>query len=646
MPPKITLPALLGVFIITSCAEVKSTFQQEYTAKIPYPPSQSIAVSSDNASVYMTGITNPNVSITRRAELSRLDAATGKMTWSEGVNKLGDMVKEPKNTILIPELDIALVFGEAESAGIAAKAHFKVSAIDMKSQTALWNRTERSSGYSFGGMFLPQNQSFMIQTPDGLEAFDLRTGKVLWSLQGLSTKANIGTMSLRLMAAEDINFYYVKSLDRILLEVKDRVSLLNPFTGAIEWQAEDNIGSYLDADIFDEEGYAVFYGRSFSSNRNEVASSPANTDGSVLGMMAGRAVVAMAKSVQSYPVMFIDLKTGRVNWRSSFYSNGQKQVTLTPEKLLISGLVSFAFDRASGEKTWQNVSDQRLSREGLLSLLGEFTGIDYSAERHKTKPAPVVGSSIFTVYPDVFDEGGKRRLVSIRSYDFMSGTLNWKTEPSEMEIRDMYLRSGMLFVIHNGKHGRASRITAIDPYTGQQRYQIDLRDPFRNELTFTDNHIYALSVGALTIFDIRTGEKADLNRLSGFVADVQDQGDYLLVAYSGKNGTLLGFHDRNTFRVLNQIEVPFYSRDLRTVNNKQFMVRESKDFKGIIHLDLNPAKPQVFGYASVGANKNNPQIYGTTTSSLTAPYQFVLSNDGNTLYSIQKKNIVRYSIKP
>jgi outer membrane protein assembly factor BamB len=634
----ITILSVGLLFVAQSCTSIKSTFKEEYTTKIKFKPDQYAIMSTDNQSIFLIGTTSNFLS--SGTKISKVNAADGQTEWSEGVHKLGDMEKIPGNIIVIDDKNIALMF--AIKPGSTFKSpEYKISAFDMKTKKQLWSRSEKSRSYSMGGLYLPQNNSFMIQTPDGMQAFDISTGQILWNIDGLSTRLNIGRLSLRLDGG-NVNFIYIESMERLLMEVKGKVTLINPFTGKFEWQLEEEIGSPLDADIFDDAGKAVFYGRVLS-NRNQDAARPTSGGGSTLSTLASRAISGSGRGAQNSPIMLVDLHTGRITWQNNFYSNGQKQLLITHNKLLVTGIVSYAFDLKSGEKTWQNVTDERLRREGVLGMFAEFTGIDYTSDRHRTRDAIVIDNSVFVVFPEILEQGGNRNHISIRLYDFVTGEMLWKTEPERLEVREMFFEKGILFVIANGRFARASKMIALDPYSGKKLYEIDSRETFGRNLIFTEQVIYTLSVtGSLSVYDIRTGVIIERERLGRFVVDVVDMQDKLMVVYQSNRGQTIAFHDRNTFNILGQVDVPFYSKNIFMANNKLFMVQENPNFKGLIHLDFD--KLEVYDHLTI-SNSGTKKSKIDNRNVILDPYKFIISNDASHLYLVRKKKLVRYSIK-
>lgn len=640
-----TIHSLIWLLILASihsCVSVKSTFEEQYTTKIPFKPDEHAVMSADGNSIFLIGTTHNLLST--RTRISKVRATNGESEWNTPVSRLGDMVGVPSNIIVIENKNIALLFGTRPGNSLR-RTQYIISAIDMQTQKELWSYKQSSGSISMGGLYLDKNQSFVVQTQDGMQSFDILTGEVLWKLEGMSSRVNIGRFSLTLSSAQDINFIYLESMERLLLEVHGKSSLINPYTGQFEWQIEDEIGSYLDADIFETHGLAVFYGRDLSANRQ--VSSSANTSNRTLNTLSGvsnRLQSASGRGAQNSPIIMVDLKTGRLVWRNQYYTNGQQQVYLTQDKLLISGIVSYAFDVKTGEKTWQNVTDDRLSREGILGTFAEFTGIDYTSDRHTMKEAVVIDNTLFVVFPEMLEEGGNRNHVSLRAYDYITGEQLWKTDGQRQEVRNMFFERGILFVVLNGRFARASRMIAIDPYSGEQLYEIDARQTLNQNLIFTDDIIYTLGLsGNLTMYDIRTGEVLERERLGRFVSDVIDMQDRLLVVYRTSGGQTMAFHNRNTFQLIEQVEVPFYSRTMFTVNNKLFMVREEPQFKGIVHLDLNTM--QVYGHATIStsgskSSKNKPG------NVILDPYRFMVSADGQHLYLIRKKKLVQYSLTP
>jgi len=633
----IYLAAFLSL-ALSSCVQVKSTFDVDYTTQLKVSAANQMVITPTNESVILVG--HPSSLINKQhTAISRVETANGHTQWAERVHRLGDVVSTPSNVIIIEEENIALIFGYTKGT-LLSPVRYQISAIDLMSQKQLWSREERSgSGYSSNGFYLPKNKSLVIQTPDGMQSFDVKTGNVLWDINDLSFNVNFGGISLRLLQSTNVNFLYIEELDRFLLQADSKIYLFNPYTGKSDWDIQ-SIGDIRDAALFIEDGFAVFYG----STGQRTAQSMTNTQSNDVLGVATRAISAVSSGLRLSPIYLLDLNTGQVKWRNDYHTNGQSKVLLVDNKLLLTGLVTYTFDIETGEKLWQNVSSEELNKEGVFSVFAEFTGFDLSASGKTVKEAQVVGNSIFVIYPELFDNRARRNQVSIRLYDFEKGELIWKTDPQRVVVRDFFFQSGLIFVLIDGKFSRSSKLLALDPYTGDQMYEIETREPLNN-LVFTDELVFHTNVlGELRIYHLRNGEVLETESLGKSVVDIMDMDDKIMVVYNSfKSGMILAFHDRNNFGVISHVQLPFYSRNFETINNQFFIKVDGDKIKGIAHVDLN--KMELVDFISVSA-KGKKTVKGQSRNIILDPYHLLIDSEAKHLYAIEKKKLVRYGIKP
>lgn len=628
--------SLFAVLLIQSCITVKSTFEEAYTSKLKVSPTTQVVISPTNESIILVG--HPTSLLNKdETALSNVETANGNTLWANRVKKLGDVVGTPSNVIILEEEAVALVFGYTKGS-LLKPVRYQISAIDLNNQKQLWSREERSgSGYASNGFYLPKNKSIIIQTPDGMQSFDIRTGKILWDINDLSFNVNVGGVSFRLLQSTGVNFLYLEHLDRLLLQAKGTTYLFDPYTGKTDWDTK-GIGNINDAALFIDEGFAVFYGANVQRN----AQSLTNTQNNAMGI-ATRALAATERGISYTPIYLLELKTGKIKWTNDYHTNGQSKVLLVEDKILVSGIVTYTFDLETGEKLWQNVPESELNKEGLYAIFGEFTGFDLSAAGKTTKEAQIVDNSIFVVYPELFENRSKRNQVSIRLYDFEKGELIWKTEPQRMVIRDFFFQSGFIFIQIDGRFSRSSKLLVLDPYTGEQLYEIETREPINN-LVITEELIYNTDYnGNLTVYQLRSGKVLEKERLSNKITDIMDINNQIMVVYNNYGrGFILAFHDRNTFNVNSQVEIPFYSRNFETINNQFFIRSENERFKGIAHVDLDNMK--LIDHISISTN-GSKSVKGQGRNIILDPYHLLIDSEAKYLYGIKKRKLVKYAIK-
>lgn len=629
------LAALLMLLLPVSCINVKNTFEESYTQNLKVTPTQSAVISPNNESLIIVG--QPASMLNKQhTAISRINTRNGVTQWDERVHRIGNIVNNPSNVIVIEEENIALVFGYT-TGSLLMPARYQISAIDLVNKKQIWNREERGgSGYADNGFYLPKNKSLIITTPDGMQSFDIRTGKIIWDINDLSLNVNFRNISFRLLQSNNVNFIYLEDLDRFFLQAEGKIYLFNPYTGKKEWE-QNNIGNIEHTDLFEEEGFAVFYG----PRGQEQAQNITNSRNRALNV-ASRAIAATSSGLTLNPIHVLDLKTGKLRWSNDYHTNGQSKIILVEDKLLVTGLVTYTFDLKTGKKLWQNVSPTELNKEGIFSLFAEFTGFDLSAGGKTTKDAQVIGNAVFVVYPELFEDRTRRNQVSIRLYDFEKEELIWKTEPMQLEIRDFFFQSGIVFLKVNGRFSTSSKLIALDPYNGKVLYEIENREPFNN-LVFTEELLFHTNlIGGLTVYQLRNGEAVQVEKLPGSVIDLVDMGNELMVVTNNRGKVQLAFHDRNTFNRTKEMELPFYSKNFETINNNLFIRMNQEKHKGIAHVDLDRMK--LIDFISISTN-GTKTVEGKSGNIILDPYHLLIDAEANYLYGIKKKKITRYKIK-
>lgn len=675
---------------------MKSTFTQQYKSKVKVSSIQKVALSNDNSELFVISSSKSKISDNITYSIGCISALNGKKKWSEKINNLAKLPCEPSNILIIEELNIALIMGK----GIVSKKVFNlgigsvldnitsstptfyITAIDLTNKKHLWTRVEKdgndfsiggktrgalfdsagernNGGFSIGGLYLTKNKSFLIKTPSGLEAFDVATGSILWSIVQKGV-VDFGKLSQGLDYNPKSGFIYLESMDRLLFNFSDgSLALLNQYEGSYEWEMKDDrddkkrrfwertnlsIGSIFDADIFEKEGLAVFYGPVAKETNRAVAPSKNRTLNNTSKVL-DRVSSGLDKGIKRSPLFLVDLENGDLRWESKFMTNGRHKLIISQDRLLVNSIVTTAFDLENGEKTWQNVPEEELNKDSFFGLLSEFTGIDYTTDRAKYKEAVVFDEFIFTVFPEVLEKRSDKKNISIRLYDFITGEMLWKTDPMNVSVRDFFFESGILFVIVDGRFSRPTKILAFDPNSGQKIYEINNKDVIR-EVIVTQSHVicWGAQFGGLDVYDFNTGARSQGNLLpKGVVNRIKDLNDHLFLVYNrGRKGsTKVATYDRNSLRLLKEMSLPFYSDNIFTINDKVFMLANRRYLKGVIHLDLD--KMEVYNHATITTDTNSTSGKSSKNQIL-KPYYFILSNDASRLFVVAKKKLHSYEI--
>lgn len=629
------LQLLITVLIFVSCVKIKGTFEESYTQKLKVTPREYAVISPNNESIIIAG--QPSSLLNKQhTAITRINTQDGSTDWHGRVHRIGDIVNNPSNIIIIEEENIALVFGYTTGT-LLIPSRYQISAIDLENKKQIWNRQERGGDrYADNGFYLPKNKSLVITTPDGMQSFDIRTGNILWDIKDLSINVNFRNISFRLLQSNNVNFIYLEEMDRFFLQAEGKIYLFNPYTGETEWE-QSNLGDIEHADLFEEEGFVVFYGPRGRERAENIASSRNRALN-----VASRAISATSNGLSLSPIHVLDLKTGKLRWSNDYHTNGQSKVVLVEDKLLVTGLVTYTFDLKTGEKLWQNVSPSELNKEGIFSLFAEFTGFDLSAGGKTTKDAQVIDNAVFVIFPELFENRTRRNQISIRLYDFEKEELIWKTEPMQLEIRDFFFQSGTLFIKVNGRFSHSSKLIALDPYTGELLYEIENREAL-NRLVFTEELLFHTNMnGRLTVYQIKNGQTVQTESISGSIVDIMDMGNEMMVVTNSRGKIVLAFHDRNTFDRTKEMELPFYSRNFETINNNLFIRVNQENLKGVAHVDLDQMK--LIDFISISA-KGKRTVEGKSGNVILDPYHLLIDSEANYLYGIKNKKITRYKIK-
>ncbi len=616
----------------TGCVSVKSTLDEEYTRKLDVEPDKLVSLSPDGAMLLLAEKNSGSLSLNYNNALSLVNTSGGNVVWTEQVGNMGDIGSDPVNIEVLWDEGLILMF--SRSIG-----NYRIAAFDIQNRDQLWSKEGSNPGrVSYTGSYLAQNSSYMIQNNDGLQAFDLRTGEILWKREDLDLDVDFGKAILGMEQTKDVEIIHLASLDRYLISQNNTVMLLNPYTGQNDWELNAKLGSVLLADIFDNENLAVFYGPQQAKRISSALSAMSAMSGNEMVGNAARVSRALESGVRDNPIYMVDLATGEMVWENKFKTNGHKRVLLYNDKLLLTGLVTYAFDLDSGSVVWQNVEEELLNDELFLSIIAEFTGFDFSAGGISTPDNLIIDNTMFVVFPEQLDPRGSKNEISLRRYDVDTGELIWKSEPEKVTVRDFFLEQGRLFMITDGRFSSASNLMAYDPYEGEKLYHINTRNPFF-KLVFSSEKIYQMDIyDGLYSYDIRNGEQQDVETLRGRVRDIIDLGDQLWVVYAtGGYSAIIALHDKNTFRLTDQVEVPFYNRDHVTVDDKFFINYQSEGFKGILQLDLE--NMQMLGYTSAQARWKKTRDDRNVTLD---PYHYIMDNEGNYIYRIEKDELTRF----
>ncbi len=625
-----TFITIFFLFLFTTgCVSVKSTFEEEYTRELDVNPDKLVSLSTDGTMLLLAERNSGSFSLTYNNSLTLLNTSTGDILWTERVGNMGDIGSDPVNIEVFWDENVILMFSRSMGS-------YTIAAFDLQNREQLWSEEGNNPDrVSYSGYYLAGNSSYMIRNDDGLQAFDIKTGETLWKREDLTLGTDFGKALLGMEDAGEEEIIYLGGLDRFLLSHNNTTMLLNPYTGKNDWKINTKLGSVLLADIFEDENLAVFYG---PQKAKRISSALSAMSGNAMVGTAARVTRALESGVRDNPIFMINLQTGDIQWENKFKTNGSKKVLLHNNKLLLMGLVTYAFDIRDGSVVWQNVDDEILKDELFKSVIAEFTGFDFSAAGISTPGDLIIDNTIFVVFPEQLDPAGRQNEISLRRYDIDTGEMIWQSEPEKVTVRDFFLEQGRLFIITDGRFSSSSNLMAYDPYEGEKLYDISTRNPFY-KLVFGSEKIYQMDIyDKLFSYDINNGELADIETLRGKVRDIIDLGDQLWVVYAtGGYSAIIALHDKNTFRLTDQVEVPFYNRDHVTIDDRFFINYQSEAFKGILRLDLE--NMQLLGHTSAQARWKKTKDNRNVTLD---PYHFFMDNAGNYIYKIEKGELTRY----
>ncbi len=625
----------IAIFLISftfGCVSVKSTFEEEYTRKLDVNPDKLVSLSPDGSQLLVAERNSGSFSLNYNNALSLVNTSDGSVIWTNRVGSMGDIGSDPVNIEVLWDEGVILMFSRTIS-------NYKIAAFDIRSQAQLWFKEGNRPGQvSFTGYYLNNNSSYMFRDNDGLQAFNVKTGETQWRREDLTIDVDFGLILFGLEEGKDVEIIHLEEMDRFLISHNNKVVLLNPYTGKSDWELSSDLGSVLLADIFESENKAVFYG---PQQGKRISSALSALGGNNVVGAGARVARALETGVRDNPIFMVNLATGNIEWENKFKTNGSKKVLLYDDKLLLTGLVTYAFDLANGSVVWQNVDEEILKDDMFLTIVAEFTGFDFSARRLAKPEDLIIDNTMFVVFPEQLDPAGRRNEISLRSYNIDTGELIWKSEPERTTVRDFFLEQGRIFIIADGRFSNASNLLAYDPYQGEKLYHINTRNTF-NKLVFGEEKIYQMDIyDGLSSYNIRNGDLVKIETLRGRVRDIADLGDQLWVVYAtGGYSGIIALHDKNTFRLIDQVEVPFYSRDHVAVDDRFFINYQSEEFKGILQLDLENMK--VEGYTSALARWKKTENDRNVTLD---PYWFFMDNNGEFVYKIQKDQLTRFRVR-
>ena len=623
---------ILSSAYLFSCTTTQNTFQPVWQTELDIKPDRLLAIDANAERIFGAEAGQEQSENTttigfKNYKATYLDGETGKSLWTENMNSLGAVEKDPDHIEIIWDERVALFFSKGLS-------KFKLSAVDMDSKKELWNIEEGNPNkFENTAIYSKEANGIIIVAPEGLRFYDLQTGKLLWTRDDLVERDSF----IKQLALEkekkkaEIDWTYIEPLDRFLIsDVNNNLLLMDPYTGKNDWIISENLGSVMAAKIFEDEGKAIFFGPELKSAALEILQRESNIVGKVMDV-----VNEVPKAID---LILVDLKTGEVDWKSKVFSKEvTNDVRLLEDKVILSNNIFYALDRETGEVLWQSVDKDRLKDEQFLTALSSTTFLDFKAHV-RNDPEPIItDDAVVLVFPEIYEDIENRHRVTIRKYDLETGELLWKSNNKRFYPQMMFHYDDKIFI----KNSWIDRfmIDALDPESGERVYEI--RDKGRAVDVFPkDDRIYRLQTRGFDAYDVEDGNKIDLpEELTKSVIAVEDVGDGFLAIHDAQaegKKDYIALHDYDDFEIERKAELPVLYNDYYTIGNKLFMTNNKS---GIVAVDLDEIK--VNGYI-ITKNQGVSTINGK--DQIERNYVLEVSENGEYIMELNKKLLTKYSV--
>lgn len=625
---------LCSIVLLVSCKSQEVTFTKVYEKEMPESASATASIKTDGSYIFgleeqPTGFGSPSAFV--------IDGASGETKWIKKQKELSPTKGQYERSFWSWANNTLLVFtntGFNNNPGL--------SGLDITTGEVLFSLEAEGYGgdWEQGVINLHSAGIFCLSTDAGLYAFDMRSGKELWSRPeftgGLWDKEY----------GSDMSFQYFDETGQFFFAHNEDLYAINPKTGQNIWEIKGaDIGSLDNADIFLQEELALFYGPENESLGKDIAESV------IRDTQAGNTILNAAESgLVKDDIIFVNLKNGSVMNRSKFYTNGNDTRLIHEDKVIVSGITLNVFDKNSGERIWQNIDSDRFETELGLKALGVLTGVDLTIGNQEKMANIIADNNIYSFYPEVLENSLKKDKISLRKYVLDTGEELWKTDIKKVNVKYVLGAEGVLFVI-GSTDGFIPKpiIIAYDARDGKKLYEIDdIKASSISDVLATDGRIYVRSYPwKLQAFDLRMGKEIPLTVPARNPYDIRLYNNDLLVTYgAGTNKTFFMAHNPVDFSVKNKMELPKSFKNYDYRGNTFFMYDLDTDegSRGIIAIDLE--KWIMKGYL---LNKQSGSFTttsgGQTENQVYKDYHLFLMPDGKYIYELDEDMVRKFVVE-
>jgi len=614
---------LVILFLVSSCKSTQNTFDTVYEKKVGAKPNYFISFEPGGNAIF--GVEGKKSKEDVYPNKAFYVSGDGNTVWTKNITRLGQIQKDP-NFKVVWDHGVALFFSRT-------MFKFNMSCVDLASQEELWNVVESNPGkYSYSAAYVPTEEGLLHYTPKGLEMINIKTGEVMWTREDLLEKINFSDF---MTGNNNSGYFFSDKMNKILISKDNHLYAIDPKTGEYQWKIEKPVGTVFNADIFEDEGVAFFYGSEDKSLAEAIVRSADTRIDQVMSVIESGLV--------EKEIYFIDLENGEVAWENKYMSNGDDLHYLLDDKVIVANIITYAFDRKTGDVVWQSVSEDELNTQEVLKALKAMNVIDLTVG-DASKPSDVLKEdAVYNIYPKVFENPLHTKRISLRKYDLNTGDVIWETEEEKLVPSYFYQEKDQVFLVA-GNWISASNLVVYDEETGEKIYGVKFND-FIRDIVPTDQYIYVTygsGAAMMRVLDRKTGEDVEMNLTYGSPSQIRDVGNYIMAAYDKarfKDQDKIAFHKKSNWEVVKELDVPEYFDGFTYKGGNLFLTDFDNRERGIIDIDLeNMTVHDYLITRTSGSFTVNGQ------DQLMGAYHLFITPDGDYIYETNGKNIRKLEI--
>lgn len=615
---------LILLTFTVGCKTTQNTFDIVYEKDMGAKPNYFISFDENGSGVF--GIQGKKSDDDAIAHKAFYVSADGQTVWNKNVTRLGDIQNDPGFKVVWDE-GVVLFFSRT-------LFKFKLSCIDMQTQKELWSLSESNPGkYSYSAAYVPTSNGIIHYTPNGLEMIDIRTGKTLWTREDLLEKINFEDF---VTGNNNSGYFFSEKLNTILISKDNELYAIDPATGEYKWKIEQPVGTVFNADIFEDEGVAFFYGSEDKDLAEAIIRSSDERIDQIMNVMESGLVTK--------EIYFVDLTGGEVIWHNQYTSNGDDLHYLLDDKVIIANMITYAFDRDTGEVIWQSVTEEELDKQDVLKAIKAMDIFDLTVG-DASKPSDVLNNdAVYNIYPKVFQNPLQRKSITLRKFDLNTGDIIWETEDEKIVPSYFYQERDQVLLVGGGQI-YASKLLVYDENTGNKQFGVNFSDVIR-DIVATDQYLYVtygIGVSMMRVLDRHTGEDVDMNLAYGAPSQIRDVGNYIMAAYDHSNFKdmdKIAFHRKRNWEVMKELDVPEYFNGFTYKGGNLFLTDFENRERGVIDIDLENMTVQDY---LITRTTGSFQVNGQ--DQLMGDYHIFITSDGEYIYETDGKKIRKLQIE-